>query len=201
MKNKNSMQRNVKLLKSTRMEQKRKTYLLALAFILFFITIFGFIYLVTTPTETLTLLLSFAGGVSNIVLPCTLPLVFIIVPLAMTAGGGKKGLAMTLLFGLGLIITLSIYGAAIAQVGKYVGLDSATRIMYSIAGLAALVFGLSELNLIKFDMPSYSRMPQFIQSRSDYLKVFLHGLLLGNAGIGCPNPVTYVILTFAATTG
>jgi len=201
MKNKNSMQRNVKLLKSTRMEQKRKTYLLALAFILFFITIFGFIYLVTTPTETLTLLLSFAGGISNIVLPCTLPLVFIIVPLAMVAGSTRKGIVMTLLFGLGLVITLSIYGAVIAQLGKFLGLDNATRAMYALAGVAAFIFGLSELKLIKFELPSYAGMPQFMQKHGDYFKVFFLGLLLGNAGIGCPNPVTYLILIFAATTG
>ena len=43
-----------------------------------------------------------------VVLPCTLPLVFIIVPLAMSAGDAKKGLIMAVLFGAGLTITLSI---------------------------------------------------------------------------------------------
>lgn len=181
--------------------KKFRIFLVITAFILLSITIFSFIYLATTPTLALTLLLSFAGGVSNIVLPCTLPLVFIIVPLAMAAKTGKKGLLMAVLFGLGLIIMLSIYGAAIAQVGKYLGLDNATRIMYAIAGLAAFVFGLSELKLIKFELPSWAGMPQFIQQQSDYIKVFLLGILLGNAGVGCPNPVTYIILIFAATTG
>lgn len=185
----------------TEQEKKFRTYLVFLAFALFSIVLFGFIYLATTTTTTLTLLLSFAGGISNIVLPCTLPLVFIIVPLAMTAGSSKKGLLMAVLFGIGLTITLSIYGAVIAEVGKYLGLDNATRVMYVLAGLAAFIFGLSELKLIKFEMPSYSRMPQFIQTRGDYVKVFLLGLLLGNAGVGCPNPVTYIILTYAATTG
>ncbi len=192
---------DINIIKLTKSERKFRMYLVVLSFILLSVVLFGFIYLATTPSATLTLLLSFAGGISNIVLPCTLPLVFIIVPLAMTAGSGRKGLLMTLLFGLGLVITLSIYGAAIAQVGKYLGLDNATRIMYVLAGAAAFIFGLSELKLIKFDLPSYSRMPQFIQQRGDYFKVFLLGLLLGNAGVGCPNPVTYIILTFAATTG
>src|SRR3989344_1489267 len=181
-------------------QKKFRTSLAAVAFILFFVILFGFIYLSTTPEATATMLLSFAGGISNIVLPCTLPLVFIIVPLAMVAGG-RKGLMMTLLFGLGLIITLSVYGAAVAVIGKYLGLDQATRWMYALAGLASLIFGLSELKLIQFELPSYARMPSFIQKQGDYVKVFLLGLLLGNAGVGCPNPVTYIVLTFAATSG
>lgn len=184
----------------TEAQKKFRTYLVVLAFILFSVVLFGFIYLATTPEATATLLLSFAGGISNIVLPCTLPLVFIIVPLAMVAGG-RKGLLMSLFFGLGLIITLSVYGAVIAVIGKFLGLDNATRWMYALAGFASLIFGLSELKLIKFELPAYARMPQFVQKQGDYIKVFFLGLLLGNAGIGCPNPITYVVLTFAATTG
>ena len=113
----------------------------------------------------------------------------------------KKGLIMTALFGLGLIITLGIYGAAIAEAGAYLGLDNATRIMYSIAGIASIIFGLSELKLITFKMPSYLGTPKFMQSKNDYTKIFMLGLLLGNAGIGCPNPITYIILIFAAQSG
>lgn len=184
----------------TESEKKFKIFLVISAFVLFSIILFGFVYLSTTPEATASMLLSFFGGISNIVLPCTLPLVFIIVPLAMVAGG-RKGLFMSILFGLGLIITLAVYGAVVGFVGKYLGLDLATRIMYSIAGFASLIFGLIELKLINFRLPSYAGMPKFIEKQGDYLKVFFLGLLLGNAGIGCPNPITYVVLTFAATTG
>ncbi len=187
--------------KSAEQDKRFKVYLTLAATALLIVVIFGFVYLATTPTTTLTLLLSFAGGISNIVLPCTLPLVFIIVPTVMIAKSRKKGLIMAVLFGLGLVITLSVYGAAVAQLGKYLGLDNATRIMYGVAGLAAFIFGLTELKLVRFELPSYLGMPQFIQKRSDYAKVFLLGLLLGNAGVGCPNPVTYIILIFAATSG
>ena len=184
----------------TESEKRFRVILVVSAFILFFIVLFAFVYLSATPKATATMLLSFFGGISNIVLPCTLPLVFIIVPLAMVAGG-RKGLWMSILFGLGLIITLAAYGAVVGVLGQYLGLDSATRIMYSLAGLASLIFGLIELKLISFQLPSYARMPAFIEKQGDYLKVFFLGLLLGNAGIGCPNPITYVVLTFAATTG
>jgi len=184
----------------TKSEKKFRVVLVVSAFVLFSIVLFGFIYLSTTPEATATMLLSFFGGISNIVLPCTLPLVFIIVPLAMVAGA-RKGLWMSILFGLGLIITLAVYGAVVGFLGQFLGLDSATRIMYSLAGLASLIFGLIELKLINFQLPSYARMPKFIEKQGDYIKVFFLGLLLGNAGVGCPNPITYVVLTFAATTG
>lgn len=180
--------------------QKIKIFFVGLAFAMLAAIIIIFTYLATSPAKTLTTILSFAGGVSNIVLPCTLPLVFIIVPLCI-GKGYKKGLAMALLFGLGLTIMLAIYGGAIALVGKYLGLDQATRILYIIAGIAAFIFGLSTLALIAFEMPSYSRVPAFIQRRSDYLKSLFLGLFLGNAGIGCPNPITYLILAAAAGTG
>jgi len=195
--NKKRQQGMGKLIKS---KKKFRTALILSAFVLFSIVLFGFIYLSTTPEATATMLLSFFGGISNIVLPCTLPLVFIIVPLAMVAGG-RKGLWMSILFGLGLIITLTAYGAVVGLIGQYLGLDTATRIMYSLAGFASLIFGLTELKLINFQLPSYVGMPKFIEKRGDYLKVFFLGLLLGNAGVGCPNPITYVVLTFAATTG
>src|SRR3989338_2003194 len=95
----------------------------------------------------------------------------------------------------------SVYGAGIAMAGQYLGLDSATRILYFIAGVAAFIFGMSELALIGFKMPAYTGMPSFIQKQPDYFKALFLGFFLGNAGVGCPNPVTYLILTAAAGTG
>ncbi len=180
--------------------KKLKIFFVSLAFGLLTAIIIALTYLATSAGETLTTILSFVGGVSNIVLPCTLPLVFIIVPLSM-GKGYKKGLMMALLFGLGLTVMLAIYGAGIALAGKYLGLDQATKILYIIAGIAAFIFGLSTLALISFKMPSYSKVPGFIQRQPDYFKALFLGFFLGNAGVGCPNPITYLILTAAAGTG
>lgn len=180
--------------------QKMKMFFVGLAFAMLAAIIIFLTYLATSPAKTLTTILSFVGGVSNIVLPCTLPLVFIIVPLSM-GKGYRKGLTIALLFGVGLIAMLSVYGAGIAMVGQYLGLDSATRILYFIAGVAAFIFGMSELALIGFKMPAYTGMPSFIQKQPDYFKALFLGFFLGNAGVGCPNPVTYLILTAAAGTG
>lgn len=184
----------------TETEKRTRVTIVAIAFILFSIILLALVYLATSRTTTATAALSFAGGVSNIFLPCTLPLAFIIVPLSM-AHDYRKGLAMAVLFGLGITITLGLYGVGLAAIGKYAGLDQATRIMYVIAGVAALLFGLSQLELVRFELPAYARTPRFIEERSDYFKVFFLGLFLGNAGVGCPNPITYVLLIYVASTG
>ena len=183
-------------------EQKLKSYLVFLAFILFSITLIGLFWLATSPMESVTIALSYAAGLSMIFLPCTFPLVFVIIPLSM-GKTPKKGFLMALLFGLGLTITLTFYGIIIAFVGQFFGLDNATRLMFIVAGAAAFVFGLSELKLTKNLVPGFSSIgtPMFIRKRKDYVKAFLLGLFLGNAGIGCPNPAFYILLTYIASLG
>ena len=146
------------------------------------------------------IVIAYVAGLSMIVLPCTLPLVFIIVPLSM-GQTYKKGLLMALIFGSGLIITITAYGIGIGILGQTASLEQISTIMFLIAGIAAFVFGLSQLKLIKLKMPSYSGTPKFIQNRGDYSKSFFMGLLLGNAGVGCPNPLFYWLLIYIAGTG
>jgi cytochrome c-type biogenesis protein len=146
------------------------------------------------------LIIAYVAGLSMIVLPCTLPLVFIIIPLSM-GQGYKKGLFMALLFGAGLTITITAYGLGVSALGKTASLDQVSIFMFLIAGIAAFLFGLSQLKLINLKLPSYSRTPNFIQKRQDYSKSFLMGILLGNAGVGCPNPLFYWLLIYIAGTG
>lgn len=182
-------------------EQKFKIYLAIGAFVLFFIGLVGIFWLATIPSQTAGLTLSFVAGLSMIFLPCTLPLVFIIVPLC-SGKNPRKGFLMALLFGLGLTITLAIYGTVIAFLGKLFGLDQITQIMFFVAGAAAFIFGLSELKLLKFRMPGFSgAIPKWIQEKGDYLKSFFLGFFLGNVGVGCPNPAFYVLLAYIASTG
>ena len=182
-------------------EKGIKIKLVLLAFILFVVFLIGIFWLVTTPGQTVGLTLAFAAGLSMIVLPCTLPLAFIIIPLSM-GKGYKKGFFMALLFGLGLTLTIMLYGVTIALIGKMLGMDKATMLMWLIGGGAAYLFGLSELNLLKFRIPALKKAtPEWVQKRGDYLKAFFLGLFLGNAGVGCPNPAFYVLLAYIASTG
>ncbi|MFQ5839568.1 MAG: cytochrome c biogenesis protein CcdA, partial [Candidatus Methylomirabilales bacterium] len=81
-------------------------------------------------------------------------------------------------------------------------LDQVTMGMWLVAGSAAYLFGLSELGLLRFSPPSYEGpMPRGLDRQGDYVRAFGLGLLLGNAGIGCPNPAFYVLLTYLAGSG
>lgn len=145
-------------------------------------------------------LFSFAAGLTMIVLPCTLPLAFVIVPLSM-GKGLVKGLGMALSFGAGVALMLSVYGVLAALAGK-AGLsmmgaqvEDIKNWVYFLAGIFAYTFALAEIGLVKFHMPSYTgSAPDFIQKRKDYAKAFLLGMFLGNIGVGCPHPATPLIL-------
>lgn len=187
---------------------KTKIFLTSITFFLFSVLVVGGFYLFGGLGSAVNVSFAYVVGLSMIVLPCTLPLAFVIVPLAM-GHEPKKGLIMALLFGLGLSITLSLYGLFIALIGKTLGLDAAvgqatlfSRILFIIGGFAAFIFGLSELQLINFVLPSYAgAQPAFINRQKDYIKAFSLGLFLGNAGVGCPNPLFYVLLGYIATLG
>lgn len=183
------------------MAPKIRNSLIIFSFLLLSISIIGIFWLVTTPGAQVGLIFSYAAGLSMIFLPCTLPLAFVIIPMAMRQSP-LKGFTMAALFGLGLAITLSIYGAAVAWVGGYIGMNSIVRWMFGIAGAMAFVFGLSELKLLALRLPFLAKvLPTRLQKGGDYSKSFFMGLLLGNAGVGCPNPAFYVLLTYIATLG
>ncbi len=177
-------------------EKKIKITLTIIAFILFSIIAIGLVWL-AGGDQPVTITLAYAAGLSMIFLPCTLPLVFVILPLSM-GKGYKKGLIMAVLFGLGIAVTLTIYGIIVAFVGDYFGLDNFSRVMFLIAGLIAYIFGLTQLNLLRLHLPELP-LPQFVQKQRDYSKAFFMGILLGNAGVGCPNPAFYVLLLYIAT--
>ncbi len=144
--------------------------------------------------------IAYVAGLSMIILPCTMPLVFVIVPMSM----GKtphRGLGMSVLFGAGLVITITAYMSGAALLGNAASLDDASSVMFGIAGAIAYVFGLSQLRIISLRLPTYTGMPGFMQDRGDYAKSLLMGILLGNAGVGCPNPMFYWLLVHVASTG
>ena len=160
----------------------------------------SFFYSPESPVGAGWYAFSFTMGLSMIVLPCTLPRAFVIVPLVM-GKGYAKGLAIALSFSVGVVITLSMYGILAALLGKAVfafsGAEGAIikNIFYTMAGVFAIVFALGELGFLKVRMPTYSgAVPGFIQNRTDLFRPLLMGLFLGNIGVGCPHPATPIIL-------
>ncbi len=193
------------------MEPKPNFFLVGLLAVLVAILTFGLIWFFflgpESPVGLGWYVFSFASGLTMIVLPCTLPLAFVIVPLSM-GKGPAKGFLIALLFGLGVAVMLSVYGIVAALVGEVaigtIGapLETVKNWLYVVAGLFAYLFALGEIGLINFRMPTYSGgAPGFIQRQGDYLKPFFLGLFLGNVGVGCPHPATPILLTRIAASG
>ena len=156
---------------------KTKALFVALAFGFFTLIAAGLLWAFVfsgkqAPVGAGWFIFSYTMGLSMIVLPCTLPLAFVIVPLSM-GKGYVKGFSIALAFGLGVALTLSMYGVLAALLGKAVfafaggGGETIKNIFYAIAGVFAILFGLSEAGLIKFTLPSYKgAAPAFIQKQS-----------------------------------
>lgn len=134
--------------------------------------------------------LAYASGLSMTLLPSTFPAVLALVPLTLRKGY-RKGLLLSLLFSFGLATTMALYGFTTASLGKILYLDQITLLMWLLAGTMAYLFGLIELGLLSFEP----------LAGGDGLKAFLMGLLLGNAGISCPNPAFYDLLRSLAESG
>jgi cytochrome c biogenesis protein CcdA len=115
---------------------------------------------------------------------------------------------MSALFGLGVSVTLSLYGAIASLLG-HIGLSylhadvsDIKNWVYFFAGMFAYMFALSELGLVRFRMPTYiGTAPRIIERRRDYTKSFLLGLFFGNLGVGCPHPAMPLLLTEVASSG
>ncbi len=190
---------------------KTKSILISSIFGLLAIIVFGLLWFFflapAAPAGFGWFIFSFAAGLTMIVLPCTLPLAFVIVPLSM-GKGMAKGIGTALAFAFGIVITLSIYGVVAAIIGKAAlgslgaPLETVKNWVYFIAGIFAYLFALGSIGLLAFKMPAYTgAAPDIIQKKQDYLKAFLMGLFLGNIGIGCPPPATPLLLIEAATSG
>lgn len=117
-------------------------------------------------------------------------------------GRTGRGLALALLFGFGLTITLTIWGAVIATVGGFFSYREFTRYLSIVGGAVAYLLGLWTLGLVRFPLPSGSaQLPASLRGRSEYLGALALGLLFGNMGLCCPDPVFLSMIPFIAASG
>ena len=150
----------------------------------------------------MNLLFAYVGGMAMLLTPCRFPVVLAVVPLCK-AGHPARGAALALTFGAGLTVTQTLWGLAIGTAGELFGLREAARYLSLAGGGVAYVFGLSVLGLITVPLPSGPAwmMPSLPRGRSEFAGAFGLGLLLGNAGMCCPDPVFLSLTPFIAANG
>ncbi len=156
-------------------------------------------------------LFSFISGLISVVLPCSLPIIFVVIPLAL-GGKSKKSpesaLGMIFAFALGVMLILSLYGGMVAYFGGWamsffqLKSEMVVNWMYYFSGIFAYILALGEIGLVNIRMPAYiGTAPKFIEKRKDHIKMFLLGIFLGNIGIGFPNPAIPLLLLNAGASG
>ncbi len=139
--------------------------------------------------------LVFLGGILLSFTPCIYPLIPVII--GYVGGyGEKKSLAkaflLSILFVIGMSITLAFFGFLASIPGKYFGF--AAPIGYKLAGLTCLVMGISMLGLFKINIPTpFSRINV---KRKGYLGAFFSGLVFGLIPTACATPVIFAILGY-----
>jgi cytochrome c-type biogenesis protein len=125
----------------------------------------------------------------------------VLVAVPMSIGKAPlRGLLGILSFGVGLMITMTAYGAGLTYIGKMAGFDRLQHGLFFVGGTIALVFGLWLMKLLVFELPSVG-VPAFVQRSSSWSMPFLTGICLGNWGIGCPDPAFYVLMVYVASVG
>jgi len=172
--------------------QRLKGTLTVTGLLLLSISAISLFVLANQAQSPAVLALAYTSGSSMILLPSTLPAALAIVPLTL-GKGYRRGFSMALLFGVGTVTAMAFYGMAMAFGGKILYLDKVTLTMWLLAGIAAYLYGFSELGLV-------SRKPWALGNK-EQIMAFLFGLLLGNAGQSCPNPAFYALLASIAGSG
>ena len=181
---------------------KIKIFLGILAFMLLSLMIISIFSLIATTEYLPGYSLAYYSGVSMILLPCTFPMVLAMIPLVGMAGGVRRGLLTAIMFGLGVAISMAMFGSGIAALGAYIGLDKGPRLGFGIGGLAAVILSLSGLGLLKTKMPGLNiGTGRITKGMPFYASALMFGLTLGDAGIGCPNPAFFVLASYISTVG
>ncbi len=172
---------------------KLRIYLLGLAIIIFgFIVVSILTYLTNFSNQTIGFSFAYLAGLSMLFLPGTLPLVFFIAPIAMNESP-RKGIMMALFFGVGMMITSTVYEAVLIYAGGAMDVLTATVIAVIVGGGWVYVLGLSEIGLIKINILRPESASHTAQKHADYLKVFLIGFSLANVMFWYQNPIFYFL--------
>ena len=171
------------------------------------------------PGALPALVIAFAIGISMVVTPCFLPILFTFAPTIQTKASDaniKKPNWLINLFwySLGLILVGALVGGIVGLLGgQAISLlkgfsESALQtavIVFSLVGFIVLYFGLAEFGFIRqrgLLSGLFHKAQESSLKMSGYRKSFTVGATLGGAlGVGCPFPTYHAVLLWTALVG
>lgn len=149
--------------------------------------------------NSLSYISAFLGGLLVSFSPCVYPLVPVTLGfIGIEAGASRlRGLALSLIYVLGLAITYSILGLLASLTGGLFGRISAHPVSFFIIGNACIIAGLSFFDIININF-SRIRLHHKIKNRNRIFSTFLLGLVSGLVAGPCTAPVLGTILLYVA---
>ena len=151
----------------------------------------------------LAFLLVFVGGILTSLTPCVYPLIPITVSIfgANESAGFLKSLLLSVVYVLGIVVTYSILGVAVASTGAVFGQIMANPWVVGFISLILVALGMSMLGVFEI------RVPYALQNRlntvggAGYAGALAMGTVAGVIAAPCTGPALAVVLTYIATTG
>lgn len=148
-------------------------------------------------------LLVFVGGILTSLTPCVYPLIPITVSIfgANESAGFLKSLLLSVVYVLGIVVTYSILGVAVASTGAVFGQIMANPWVVGFISLILVALGMSMLGVFEI------RVPYALQNRlntvggAGYAGALAMGTVAGVIAAPCTGPALAVVLTYIATTG
>ncbi len=151
----------------------------------------------------LAFLLVFAGGILTSLTPCVYPLIPITVSVfgANESAGLFKSFLLSVVYVLGIVVTYSILGVAVASTGAVFGQIMANPWVVGFISLILVSLGLSMFGVFEI------RLPYAVQNRlntvggTGFAGAFAMGTVAGVIAAPCTGPALAVVLTYIAATG
>ncbi len=146
----------------------------------------------------LVFFLVFLVGIITSLSPCVLS----VLPIMVGYIGGQgsisrlKGFYLSLLFVVGMAITLSLLGMAASLFGQI--FEQTGTWWYYVLAAVAILMGLRLLDVIHFQFPTLAKMPSVQMSLGGTI---LMGMAFGLVMSPCTTPVLAVLLTYVAARG
>ena len=151
----------------------------------------------------LALLLVFAGGILTSLTPCVYPLIPITVSIfgANESAGFLKSFLLSLVYVLGIVVTYSILGIAVASTGAVFGQVMANPWVVGFISAILVSLGLSMFGVFEIQLPASVQGRLNTVGGTGFAGAFAMGTVAGVIAAPCTGPALAVVLTYIATTG
>ena len=151
----------------------------------------------------LAFLLVFAGGILTSLTPCVYPLIPITVSIfgANESAGLLKSLLLSIVYVLGIVVTYSVLGVAVASTGAVFGQIMANPWVVGFISLILVALGLSMFGVFEIRLPSTLQNRLNTVGGTGFAGAFAMGTVAGVIAAPCTGPALAVVLTYIATTG